>query len=322
MSRLSVNLEDLETFIAIADAGSFSLAASRLSVSQPTVTARIKKLEDSFGVPLLSRTTRRVETTLAGQRLRESSEILLLQLNRLRNEFRGEASLVCGTLSIGATPALAAIILPQLVARFSKTYPGISVRIHDEQRRQALADLSAGLVDLAIVSECEESREFDFEPLFATEFYVVGPTNHDLAKRQTIDYQDLASFPLLTMPLNESIWSVVAAEFERRSLEFRCSFEATGMFTALQMVDAGLGLTLLPGIGLSVLDPSRHFAVRLAGAGELLRRVGIARLRGREFSPSAKMFCQCVRKWARDQLASNPGLYLAPIRSALARTAA
>ncbi len=307
--KLNISLEDVETFIAVAEAGSFSLAASRLNVSQPTATARIKRLEESFGVPLFTRTTRRVQTTAAGDRLREHSEALLIQLNRLREEFRGETSLSCGTLALGATPALAAVTLPPLVAAFSKAYPGISIRIHDEHRRQAFSDLSSGVVDLAIIGECQESREFDFEPLFAIDFYVICPQDHELSKSQVVQYEDLARYPLLTMPLDESIWSVVAAEFAKRGLAFRCSFEATGMFTVLQMVEVGLGLTILPSIALSVLNPARHVAISLAGRGELTRKVGLARLRGREFTPSAKMFRQCARKWVREQLEWSGGLY-------------
>lgn len=299
--KSGISLEDIETFLEVAQVGSFSLAAERLDVSQPTATARIKRVEEHFGASLFARTTRRVETTPAGDRLLKPCEKFLVQINRLREEFRRETTLSSGTLALSATPALAAITLPPLVAGFSKDYPGISVRIHDQDRRQALSDLSSGVVDLAIISECDDVHLFHFEPLFSFDFYVICPVGHDLAENVSIQYSELADYPLLTMPLEESIWGNVADEFAKRELTFRCSFEATGMFTVLQMVDAGLGLTILPSIALGVLNPAKQVAVKLGdGVQELSRRVGLVRVRGRELSPSAKVFSRCSHKWARE----------------------
>lgn len=312
MTRLNVTLEELETFLMIVRLGSFNQAAEALAVSQPTVTARIKKIEASLGTRLFLRTTRKVLTTPAGSKLQAASEPLIAKLRSLKVELQQDAKLTKGSVSLAVSPTVAAVTLPPIIAKFSKIYPDVVVKLRDEQLGQALSDLTAGLVDFAICGQEDGIRGLAFEPLFAIEYYLIVPRDHALAKMDFVSYEELARHPLITMPSHVSIWSTIAADIAGKGLSFHPSYEAFSAFTMLGMVEAGLGVTLLPSIALSFIDMNRFVALKLAGPDRFLRTIGISRVRDRALSQAAEVFCTFARNWIRDQIRQQTKMYFPP----------
>src|SRR5690606_21191519 len=132
MDRLNIGPDELETFIAVSELGSFRRAAEKLGVSQPSVTSRVQRLENVLGVKLLNRTTRRVTTTEAGERLRLRAEHTVTELRSLVQEFRDEATLRRGRVAIAAASSLAASVLPPIIRHFTQANPGVTVTLIDE----------------------------------------------------------------------------------------------------------------------------------------------------------------------------------------------
>ena len=312
MNKLNVTLEELETFLMIVRLGSFNQTAEALGVSQPTVTARIKKIESALGSRLFLRTTRKVLTTPAGAKLQAASEPLITRLRLLKVELQQDAKLTRGAVTLAASPTIAAVTLPPIIAKFNKIYPDVVVKLRDEQLGQALSDLNGGLVDFAICGQEPNIRGLAFEPLFMIEYYVIAPRDHPVAKMSFVTYEDLAKFPLITMPSHVSIWSMIAAEIAEKGLTFQPSFEAFSAYTILGMVEAKLGITLLPSISLSFIDLNRFVAVKLAGAERFLRTIGITRVRDRALSQAAEVFCTFARNWIREQIRLHGKTYLPP----------
>lgn len=293
MDRINIGPDELETFIAVSELGSFRRAADKLGVSQPSVTSRVQRLENVLGVKLLNRTTRRVTTTEAGERLRLRAEHTVTELRSLVQEFRDEATLQRGRVAIAAASSVAASVLPPIIRQFTQANPGVTVTLIDEFVGPVLQHVSAATADLAVVPFAGKSAEYDFEPLFDDEFLVVVPRDHPLAGKDVVDFEQIAHYPLLTLPRETAIWNTIRDEFERRGLKFEPAFQAYNLFTLVGLVEVGLGLSLLPKIIAPRLNLNTVSTVRIAGG--IKRHIGIVTLRGRALPPAVIAFIRSLR---------------------------
>jgi LysR family carnitine catabolism transcriptional activator len=290
---VNVGPEELETFLAVAELQSFGRAAERLRLSQPAVTSRVQRLERVMGVALLSRTTRRVSLTDAGERLRQQAQQMMDELQSLRQEFRDEVVLKRGRIAIGAAPTVAATILPPILARFMQRWPGVSIDLHDDFVGPTVERVSKGEVDLGLVPYEGDSRIFDFRPLLRDDFYILVPRDHPLAQRAEAHFREIGAYPLLSMPKEAAVWQTVARAFDAERMTFNPAFQARSLFTLLGLVEAGVGLTLVPRIILPRVNLNAVATVRIAG-GSLYRTIGILTLHGRTPSPAANAFIRAV----------------------------
>lgn len=306
MIPINIGPSELETFIAVSEAGSFSAAAAQLGLSQPAVTNRIQKLEAALGLSLFDRTTRRVTTTVAGERLRLRAQHTVAELKALVQEFRDEIALRHGRVALVATPAVSATVLPRVIRHFLTRHPGVHLTLHDEFALQALARLSAQEFDLAVVPNTDPGEEFEFEPLFFDEFFLVVPRNHPLARAGKVDFADISRYPLLSRPAGSAIRETIAHEFAKRGLQFTPALESTSLFTLLGMVEAGLGLSLLPRLITPRLNLNAVRIVRIGGFG-IFRQIGIMKKRQRRLSPSATAFAQVLRAMLKNRQAPPAG---------------
>ena len=293
MDRINIGPDELETFVAVSELGSFRRAAEKLGVSQPSVTSRVQRLEYVLGVKLLNRTTRRVTTTEAGERLRLRAEHTVTELRSLVQEFRNEATLQRGRVAIAAAPSVAASVLPPIIRQFSQANPGVTITLTDEFVGTVLHYVSNATADLAVVPFSGKSTEYEFEPLFDDEFLVVAPRNHPIARKEVVEFEQVSRYPLLMLPKESAIWYTVRDEFERRGLKFEPAFQAYNLFTLVGLVEAGLGLSLLPQIIVPRLNLNTVTTVRVSGG--IRRHIGIVTLRGRSLPPAVNAFIRSLR---------------------------
>lgn len=294
MERINIGPDELETFITVSNLGSFRRAAERLGVSQPSVTGRVQRLENVLGVKLLNRTTRRVTTTEAGERLRLRAEHTVTELRSLVQEFRDEATLRRGRVAIAASPTIASSVLPAIIRQFSRANPGVTLTLIDEFVGTILQQISTAAADVAIIPFAPNSNEYDFEPLFFDEYLIVVPHGHPLAENATVDFEQIGSYPLLSMPRQSGVWSTLRDEFERHGLPFQPAFQAANLFTLVGLVEAGLGISVLPQIIVPRLNLHAVATVRISGGG-IRRNIGIVTLRGRALPPAVIAFMRSLR---------------------------
>jgi DNA-binding transcriptional LysR family regulator len=293
--QLSIDTAEFKIFIAVADSGNFSRAAEQLGISQPSVSLRIKKLEAQVGFRLFHRSTRSVVLTIEGERFREGLIGFVGHLNELLDELRGGKQQRASTIHLAATPLLSAVTIPGLIGKFKQIYPWYSIVLQDSTHQEALMALESGQADVAVMGLEGEHPTLKFEELLADECVAVVPVNHELAHEPFVDIDDLARHPLLTLSLHWSGWGALLREFERRHLNVRPAFEANTVFTLLGMVEAGLGITIVPSIVSARLDARTLVAVKLRGI-TISRTIGIVRLRDKMGSAAVRTFCAFLRK--------------------------
>lgn len=295
--RFDVGIEELQTFLAVAELGSFSRAAEHLSLSQPSISNRVKRLEGKLSVRLLDRTTRRAELTVAGQLLYREATETLLGLRKLLQDFNKEALSRDRQVKVAATPTFATISLPPILALFHKAHPSITILLQDLSPADALDHVADGRCDLAVVAMAEPRPNVSFEPLLSDTCAVITSRRHPLLRNASATLADVLKYPLLSSDRQTSLRNAIIAEARERDLAVTLSPEARGVSSAmalLAMAAAGLGVCFYPRSFVPAeLEPTVGM-VPLADC-QIVRRFGIVTADHRPLSASARKFCDFLR---------------------------
>ena len=284
------DLAELETFLAVARLGSFSLAATELHVSQPSVTSRVQRLEATLKVKLLTRTTRRVEPTAEGARLRDAAERALSGLREVLRDFQSAAEADRRRVVVAATPMIAALALPAIIQSYCQRYTDVEIRLLDLPYRELLSSIEAGTADLAVTVFDGAPGKFRFQFLTDEEMRLVVPASHPLAGLKKVTIDEFAPYPLMILARYTTLRAQLAGEYARRGMSFK-PVDAANLATLLGMVDAGMGITFLPRAMAQSNARRNRVALRLADV-ELARRYGIVTARKASLGPAAQSFCR------------------------------
>jgi DNA-binding transcriptional LysR family regulator len=261
-------LSQLKMFIAVADQGGFTAAGRRLGLSQPAVSRTVAALEKELGLPLFLRRRDGLSLTAAGAIALPHAREAVHQLTLLRTEVAGLAGDVTGTLSLASLPsATATLIAPQLRA-FARRHPAVTIRLLEGSENEILDWLDQGAAEAGVVSLPVQGLEV--ATLGDQQMVAVVPADSWLASRDTITYADLAKEPFVrgTGGCAEVFMPIA----RRAGIEFDLAFEAREIAATLEIVRAGLGVSILPSAGLSDL---RGVAVRPL-LPRTVRRLGLA----------------------------------------------
>jgi LysR family transcriptional regulator, carnitine catabolism transcriptional activator len=282
----AITIKQVQTFLAILQAGSFRAGSEKLHLSQPAVTAHIKQLELALGMPLLDRTTRRLSVTVAGERFRIRAEQALAELNSAVLELRDEAALKRGRISVACVPTIAAGMLPKALGRFAEKFPGITVKVYDVVAQQVLLQVAQSQADIGIGPRPLGRSEFDFHTVTRDPYVAVVPRRHPWAARKSVPLAALANTDFLTLLPGSHVRETLDAAMESQSLKLVPKFEVQHHYTLGGMVEAGLGVTALPSMAVSMLSQPLLRAVPIIRKS-VAREVGIVKLRGKKLSPAA-----------------------------------
>jgi DNA-binding transcriptional LysR family regulator len=268
-----VELRHLASFAAVVRHGGFTRAADALHLAQPAVSEHVRRLEAELGSPLLTRTTRRVTLTRAGELVLRRAERVLDELDGARADVAGLASALAGRVRIGAIQALEPLDLPRALAAFSRRHPGVDLSLTSGRSRELVADLEAGRVDLALAPVPGDlPPRVTSTTLFDEELVLITPTTHLLAGRAALGLADLAGEPFVCLPADSGL----RARLDRACADagFRPSvpFEASGVERIRELVAHGLGVALL---ARSVTGSGSPVAVHVVHPEPLRRAVAL-----------------------------------------------
>lgn len=291
---ISLKLAQISTFLVVAETSSFRDAARRLNLSQSTVSARIRGLEEAVGVRLFQRTTRAVALTPEGERLVVTATQTLRELEMLTHQLREEGALDRGRFTIAALPSAAATILPPAIEAFRAIYPRISVQVVDCVADRAVSAVLSGDVEFALTSPVIGKRDLQFEHLFQDECLVVVPRRHPLAEQDTVTLEELAECPLLLPVRGAAFRATIDATFADRGIPLHGEREAINLTSLMAYAEAGMGLTFVPAIFVQRLDLSLCRTLRLR-PNSIWREIGAVSLEGRSLSPAASAFLEFLK---------------------------
>jgi LysR family transcriptional regulator, hydrogen peroxide-inducible genes activator len=271
-----MNLRDLRYFVALADTRHFGKAAERSFVSQPTLSAQIKKLETYLGVQLIERQPRKVTLTEMGARILPLARSILQESDEIVSLARNEHDPLSGKLKVALIPTIGPYLLPLVARKLRKQLPLLKVMLYEYQTQPLLEKLRAGDIDLGILALPVPLDGLEARPLYDEDFTLAVPSNSPLAKRSNVKIDDLSGETLLLLEDGHCLRDQALDVCSRIDVKESEDYRATSLETLRQMVAAGLGITLLPklatrgpfgsGQGLTVKEFSRPVPSRSIGA--------------------------------------------------------
>lgn len=285
---MKINLKVLSTFLAVAENASFRKAAEETHLSLPAVSMQIKQLEERLGVTLFQRTTRKVELTREGQDLFVSARKAMGELDSALARVQQAADVQHGTLSFACVPTVASAKLPRLLTQFARKYPGVSIRVREQSLPQMVEAVRRCEVDFGIGPQPERPGEFDCHALFEDDSMALMPASHPAATKSEIALRELIRLPLLTLSTSQFQKQFQEA-LSQSALAPELHYEFTHVSTIVGMVEAGLGIAVLPSV--AVPRGAKLKALRIVRP-VLTRTISIITVRGHRLSPSAARFVE------------------------------
>lgn len=255
-----MTIQQLHFVTALIHRGSFSGAAEDCFVTQPTLSSGIKKLEDELGVMLFDRTSQPVQPTQAGKAVADQAREIMKSLEDLRQSIQNEQANLEGQVSLGIIPTLAPYLLPEFLPGFTREYPGIRFHIRELISREILTGVGDHSLDFGIMASPGQGPGLEEHHLFFEPFVAYLPPGHELLGRGALAARDLETRGLLLLDeghcLRSQILTICSAQ--GRSNHPGHHFQSGSLETLKQLVDAGLGYTLLPQLALGQLSEQQR----------------------------------------------------------------
>lgn len=284
-----MNLSQLRTLIAVADAGSFTAAAEATGITQSGMSQALAALEDSLGARLLVRQRHGVELTAFGERALHHARAALDHLEALRREARAAGGDETGAVKIAAFPSVFATVLPSLLRRFRNRHPGIDVIALETDDREVQDWLAAGSVDLGVVLNPTLDRG---AVLIGQDAWVaVLPASHPLARHRALGLARLAAEPFVLATGGCHLHAGTLMETAGLSLA-DVQMEVRDWATAVALVREGGGISIVPE---STLPETRKGLKAVSLDPAILRHFGLVPSPARTPSRTVELFLQIAR---------------------------
>ena len=273
-------LAQLRTFVTIAENKHFGTAASKLEISQPSLSQALVALEQGLGIQLIERSTRKVIVTSLGEELLPYAKATLEAADAFLAHARGAHGTLTGPLTIGIIPTIAPYILPELLQSITQNYPELEPRFVEEQTHHLLDKLREGAIDIAITALPTEASGMVEVPLYTEKFTVVTNSEHPLAGRTDLTLSQLEDLDLLLLDdghcLRDQALDLCRRAKINPSEATNAVTRASSLTTILQLVMGGLGTTLVPESALATECTSPSLSVaRFSEDVSAERQVGL-----------------------------------------------
>jgi LysR family hydrogen peroxide-inducible transcriptional activator len=241
-----MNLKDLKYLVALADTGHFGKAAQRCFVSQPTLSAQLKKLEEYLGIKLVERQPKNIQLTDVGKQIVIRARRMLDEGDEIVALARSNTDPLVGKLKVGLIPTVGPYLLPRVMPKIRKAVPQLGLMLYEYQTEELLKRLRDGEIDVGILALPVLQDGLESRALYDEAFTVALPSRHPLAEKSAIKIQDLKGQTLLLLEDGHCLRDQALEVCSRVDVREAEDFRATSLETLRQMVVAGLGITLLP----------------------------------------------------------------------------
>jgi DNA-binding transcriptional LysR family regulator len=288
---MSINLElrDLRVFLAVYEFKSFREAADLLHLSQPALSRRVQALENTLHVALFERSTRHVLPTAAGRTFEPMARRLLEELDTLAGTIGGGGDQQSGLITIAALPSAAIYFLPRLHMKFIAKFPHTRLRVLDRLVAEGVESVIRGEAEFGINVGDPTEIDLTFSHLLDDPYVFVCHRGHILAGKRRIDWEDLRGHPLIGIgrAADSRNRALFDEALSKANLRLQWRYEVYRFWTALQLIEGGVGSSIMPRLAVSLNRGSNLVTVPI-GHVPLSRSIGIIERRNGRLSPPAK----------------------------------
>lgn len=293
----NLTLRQLRYFDALARHGHFGRAAEASSISQPALSMQIRDLEESLGTPLVERGPRSLRLTAFGEDFLTRARTILRQIEELEDLARAARSELAGRLRIGVIPTVAPYLLPRLIARMTALYPALELTLRETITPRLLRDLAEGRLDCALLALPVSEPGLEEVALFSEAFMLVRPRADE--GRPVPDRESLREMRLLLLEeghcFRDQALSFCTADTAAPSREM---MDGSSLSTLVQMVGAGIGVTLIPEMAVPVETRSAPVSVAAFPEPQPRRTIGMVWRRSNPLAPQLRQIAEVARETA------------------------
>jgi len=256
MSNVSLSFRQLRAFVAVADETSMTRAAARLSLTPSALSMLVRAMEDELGVKLFERTTRKLVLTQAGQSLLPVVRDVFQRLDEGIQAVVRDQQVKESVLTLATSPLMAASFVPKAIAGFRELHPAVKIRLLDAPV-DTLPDLvRTGAVDLVICTASEEISDLHQALLYVDRLMLVCHRDHPLAQSKEVSWEALINEPLVLMQQGSGLRTLADRALAKWTKSLTPAHEVSHVATALGLVEAGEGVSVLPSYAIARTQPA------------------------------------------------------------------
>ncbi|QTE94221.1 LysR family transcriptional regulator [Shewanella algae] len=243
---MNVPIKTLHCFLTLVETGNFTRAAEQLYLTQPTLSKMIQRLEESLDQQLLIRSNQKVELTQAGEIFHASACQIIGQWHRMEQDLSNLSGLKSGHLRLGVCPMMSSLTI-DLLTEFRRTYPAVELQMHEYGGFGCEQALLADTLDIAFTAlPATHGEQLSSSPLQGYPLKVCLPVDHPLTSKQAIEWRDLAEYPFILYNEDFSLAKLLTRLSREAGVTLNIAFRSGQWDFLGAMVQAGMGLALLP----------------------------------------------------------------------------
>ncbi len=292
---MNLTHRQFEVLIAAAETESFSAAAQRLGISQPSLSESIRRIEREMGVRLFERTTRSMKLTPEGVHAASVAREIVRDFKRALDRLASRGNDRHSRISIAALPSIAGAVLPAAINAFRREHSGVDLALHDIQHERALALVIDGTADVAVTLKPAAHDDLTFTGIGSDIAHLVCRADDPLARQKSVRWRDLSGRPFIGFTQISSVRRITDAAFVHAEIAIEPRYLVEQIPTAVALVEAGLGVTALPSLTFSMFK-GRNLAVRPLVQPHLRRNVGFVTFAGRRLPAFTDVLMQAIRR--------------------------
>lgn len=292
---MTIPINQVIAFSAVARTGSFAEAARELHLSQPTLSIAIKNLEAALGGKLLARTTRSVTLTPEGKAFHPVARRLLSDWEQSLQDVRNHFALLRGKLDIAAMPTYTINLLPHILADFHRQYPDINVTVHDVVAESVVEMVRQGRCELGVTFDPGDAPDLSFQPLYRDRFIAILPTEHPLLDKDQLRWTELLEYPHISLQRPAGTRNLIDQALAEEGLVITPSFETHQLVSIGRLVREGLGLSVVPSTSRRQMEEV-GLQTREISSPIITHEVGIITRRQQELSATSQVMEALLRE--------------------------
>jgi LysR family hydrogen peroxide-inducible transcriptional activator len=292
-----MELHQLRYFVAVADLGSFTKAAERCDVAQPSLSQQIIKLEKELRHPLFERLGRTIRLTDAGRALYDHAAGVLRGVDEIRDRVTAATDPNRGTVAVGAIPTIAPYLLPPLLKVFAKQFSKATLILKENLTEAVIRSCLTGDVDVGVIASPVANDLLHSEPLFAEPLLLAMPGNHRLVKKKSVTLDDLAEEPFVLMSELHCLGDQIIGFCRQQGYVPMVRCQGVQLLTIQELVAQGHGVSLIPAMA-HEMDRGRRCEYRSLAEPTPTRTIHLIWHKDRYQSPVVKEFIRTLRDYA------------------------
>lgn len=292
----NLTLKQLRYFEALARHRHFGQAAEACAVSQPALSVQIRELEETLGASLFDRSARQVRLTAFGEEIAERVGTILRSVDELSDFARAAQGSMMGRLRIGVIPTIAPYLLPRIIGQLQRDHAGLDIRVRETLTPRLIRELSEGRIDTAIVALPVSEPSFTEVALFSEEFVLVRPAED--ADKPVPSPETLREMRLLLLEEGHCFRDQALSFCHMGASAPRELLDGSSLSTLVQMVGAGIGVTLIPDMAVAVETRSAPVSLARFANPRPTRTIGMIWRRSNPMAEQLMQVAEIVRQSA------------------------